>query len=372
MKHRAVLTSLLGSLLVGLPSLGHAQRLEARLDFGLSHARPPADIQTEGGSYLLAGGRLFAGPFFGSLHGGLAPDAGAGSWASGALGLHVGRTLSSRVAASLALIGSAFTLGDPTPYRAALGRAMPQITLSAGSLVLRLRGHGGVGRSEVLEVASDLWTFGGGLELGHHFPDLSVRIGGDLYESRDGTYRAAYVEGGGPLGLARWALVARLWDTPGDLEPQLELNLALPIGGRWSAEVTGGRGGPDPLLESPAAVSGSFLLSWDVTGTGRGSMPVYTVERRPGRTVVVFRLRRADASRVSLVGDFSGWQPIPMERVGGVWQARLPVPPGLYHFGFLVDGEWHVPPAAPGQVTDEFGRRNATLVVQANVASDEP
>ena len=39
------------------------------------------------------------------------------------------------------------------------------------------------------------------------------------------------------------------------------------------------------------------------------------------------------------------------------------LPPGVYHFGFRVDGEWYVPEDAPGRVSDGYGQVNATLVV---------
>jgi hypothetical protein len=54
-----------------------------------------------------------------------------------------------------------------------------------------------------------------------------------------------------------------------------------------------------------------------------------------------------------------------MRKRGGSWVAEVKLPPGLYHFGFLVDGEWFVPEHAPGRVNDEFGRTNATLIVPA-------
>lgn len=41
-----------------------------------------------------------------------------------------------------------------------------------------------------------------------------------------------------------------------------------------------------------------------------------------------------------------------MTREGEAWVARVRVKPGLYHYGFLVDGEWHVPEHAPGKVAD--------------------
>lgn len=355
----------LGSLLAAPPATT-AQEVGASLDFGLSHARPPADIDAEAASYLLAGGRVFAGPLFASLYGGLAPNDDAGNWAAGELGLRLVRSLTPGLAVGLGLQGSAFALGAPTSYRAALGRATPEVTLSDGPTRLRVRGHGGVGRSEVLDVISDLWTYGAGAEIGHDLRSLSLTIGGDIYESAGGSYRTGYLMASAPVGATRWDLEGRLWEIPnGDLEAQARLTVSVPLSGRLLAAITGGRDGPDPLLNSPAAVNGSFLVSWDVTGPPEPDLPTYTVERRPGRTTVLFRLEAPEASAVSVSGDFSGWEPVPMRRVGGAWQVRIPIEAGLYHFGFTVDGEWHVPEDAPGRVTDEFGRRNATLVVAA-------
>ncbi len=146
------------------------------------------------------------------------------------------------------------------------------------------------------------------------------------------------------------------------MEVQLGISLTVPIGPRWSLELTGARSGPDPLLGSPAGLDGSVLVSWNAAASAVGGSPLVTLIA-DGSTVAVFRLPLKDARSVSVLGDFSDWQPIPMAKQGKTWVARVPVQPGLYHFGFLVDGDWHVPEGAPGKITDEFGRWNATLVV---------
>jgi hypothetical protein len=40
------------------------------------------------------------------------------------------------------------------------------------------------------------------------------------------------------------------------------------------------------------------------------------------------------------------------------------VPDGIYNFGFLADGSWYLPEDAPDAVADEWGRKNATLVIE--------
>lgn len=49
----------------------------------------------------------------------------------------------------------------------------------------------------------------------------------------------------------------------------------------------------------------------------------------------------------------------------GLWAVELTVPGGTHHFGFLVDGSWFLPDDAPDAVADDWGRRNATLVVES-------
>ena len=69
------------------------------------------------------------------------------------------------------------------------------------------------------------------------------------------------------------------------------------------------------------------------------------------------------ADGVDLIADFTEWRPVAMRRTDGGWTVEMRVPPGTYHFAFVVDGRWYVPPDAPGRVSDEWGRANATLVV---------
>ncbi len=76
-----------------------------------------------------------------------------------------------------------------------------------------------------------------------------------------------------------------------------------------------------------------------------------------------FRVEDPAAQRIEVLGDFSGWEPQAMVQDGGAWVLEIPLSAGTYHFGFLVDGEWFVPADAPGQVSDDWGQMNATIVV---------
>ena len=71
---------------------------------------------------------------------------------------------------------------------------------------------------------------------------------------------------------------------------------------------------------------------------------------------VRIRVRAPGASSVELVGDFSDWDPLLLERtVGDTWQIVLPLASGTHRLNIRVDGgAWGVPPGI-GTRVDEFG-----------------
>jgi len=347
-----------------------AQDNRVYVDAGVSHARPPAGVDLDPATYALLGTRFFAGPAFGSLYGGIAADANSADWIGGQLGARYRLKRTDKITWGVTGIVSAFTLGEPTPYEAITARVIPEARFSSGQTAFVLRGYGGIGRSDVTDtrqdsVASfvaDLWMYGAGFEATRPIGRVRTWLGADAFEAADGFYTSAYVGSLGSLASTVWIAELRLWSTPGDIEPEVRISLALPFTSRWSAEVAAGRSGPDPLLGSPAGVDGSAVVSWSVIAPRAEPPPVVTIgERDP--TSVTFRLEGVNAESVSVLGDFSDWQPLPLTRRGKEWSGVVAIEPGLYHFGFLVNGEWYVPEHAPGKVTDEFGRLNATLVV---------
>jgi hypothetical protein len=72
------------------------------------------------------------------------------------------------------------------------------------------------------------------------------------------------------------------------------------------------------------------------------------------------------ASSVAVAGDFSDWEPVPLEprTVAGerIWTSVVPLPSGEHQYMFVVDGEkWVTDPLAPVQREDGFGNRNAVI-----------
>lgn len=77
-----------------------------------------------------------------------------------------------------------------------------------------------------------------------------------------------------------------------------------------------------------------------------------------------------NAQNVSLVGDFNGWGAEPLilkSTSAGMWSAELKLPPGMYQYNLVVDGEkWMANPNAKAHIPDGFGGTNSVVVVNGN------
>jgi hypothetical protein len=80
-----------------------------------------------------------------------------------------------------------------------------------------------------------------------------------------------------------------------------------------------------------------------------------------------FALRRPDARRVALVGDFDEWSPtaVPMTRdPDGTWTTTVPLTPGRHAYAFVVDDSvWTTDPRAPLERDPDYGRSHSIVVV---------
>jgi 1,4-alpha-glucan branching enzyme len=73
---------------------------------------------------------------------------------------------------------------------------------------------------------------------------------------------------------------------------------------------------------------------------------------------VEFRFLRPEARRVSLVGDFNGWNKdqLPMTPAGkGFWKAKLRLPTGTFRFRYCADEQWYTDFAAFGVEPGPYG-----------------
>ncbi|MHB1565829.1 MAG: glycogen-binding domain-containing protein [Acidiferrobacter sp.] len=78
---------------------------------------------------------------------------------------------------------------------------------------------------------------------------------------------------------------------------------------------------------------------------------------------VTLQIRAPGAHHVFVCGSFRDWRCLSLHRAKhGVFRGRIAVAPGLYEYGFKVDGHWRVTRHA-ARVSDGFGGRNNLLVV---------
>jgi hypothetical protein len=85
---------------------------------------------------------------------------------------------------------------------------------------------------------------------------------------------------------------------------------------------------------------------------------------------VQFVLVAPDAKKVSVVGDFNGWDASHAgfqahHRGGGVWSVTAPVPVGHHRYSFVVDDSlWVSDPNAPRVTDNDYGVDNSAIVVE--------
>jgi hypothetical protein len=109
--------------------------------------------------------------------------------------------------------------------------------------------------------------------------------------------------------------------------------------------------------------------SWGVgvslrVGRRPAPVPAAGPELRPQGGVILRMPLRDSHSPPLVAGDFTGWEPRPMERHGTEWRFRIRLPPGAYRYAFLsAQGEWFVPESVPNRMDDGMGGWVAVVVV---------
>ncbi len=372
-RERSLIPVIAFLLAIGAPQLS-AQTSNLIIDAGVSHTLPPGEaLIDESSSYALLGSRFDVSLsrtalLFGSGYVGLTPDAEVGSWASGSLGSVLIIPLGAHIDFGATLWGSAFTVGGVFPYNGLTGRVSPEVRMYVSGWTFAIRGAGGLGRSttsfrrELFSVilADNLWSYGGGAEIGRIAGRASAFLGADVIETSAGSYFSGYARAVLQTAGVSTRLELGLWDTPSGFEPTGQVAVSVPFGRGVRTELSGGRSAPDPLLATPSSGDFGVILSWQAIGAGSANSELV----RLNGEAATFTLTAPSAAKVFIVGDFTLWIPVPMEPAGeGLWSVELAVEPGEYEFGFLVDGEWFIPTGVKGIVLDKWGQPNATLVV---------
>ncbi len=370
-----------GAILLALalrPASALGQWGDLRIEVGGSHAFAASGSQIDAATYLTAGLQVdrwtpSGNGVFGGVFGGLALDSIGGNWGSFVLGgeavARAGRAVEFAISGSV----YGFAVGGPFVYEALTAEVRPEIRIPVGPAVIVFYGEGGKGSSNiefrrtdlVRAFTQDLWHYGGGPELQLYFGGAVTLASYGLLKTAGGTYhRGEFQVRAGAAG-SLLAATIRVWDTPLGTETTGSFSVTVPLGGpNWFARVVGGRTDPDPLVQSQPGGQGGLVIGRRLVRFGPGGpTPVVILRSTTGGVAARFRLEDQVAEQVEVLGDFSGWEPQAMVRDGQAWVLEIPLAAGTYHFGFLVDGEWFVPESAPGQVSDDWGQVNATIVV---------
>jgi hypothetical protein len=153
------------------------------------------------------------------------------------------------------------------------------------------------------------------------------------------------------------------WVRGGPADVVWSLGAAVDIAAGLRLEAGYRSAGYDPLYESSTAGSAALGASFRLGGSSALAAPV-PATYRDGRAVIRIKVRDARGTP-RLAGDFSDWRPVPMTRAGDVFEATIPVAPGVYAYAFVNDaGEWFVPESTPGRRSDGMGGWQAVLVVE--------
>jgi 1,4-alpha-glucan branching enzyme len=86
----------------------------------------------------------------------------------------------------------------------------------------------------------------------------------------------------------------------------------------------------------------------------------------PRARPVHIEFNHTTATRIAIAGTFNDWRPeaTPMIPVGeGRWVKELALPPGVYEYRLVVDGQWMPDPRASETAPNPFGEMNSVSKV---------
>jgi len=391
------------------------QEASVWMDVNATHSRPPTGTDVGTASYGLLGLRINVvgrrSAFDLGAVAGRGVGDGGGGWLSGQTGLSLAG-VSRRLDFGMRAEGSGlsylspvqFGTGDEFTQWLALGTVRPYVGVSFGRSRLGAEGMfaggrwgtrvttvttssptnppvlppvggpgpGDAGRTTVRD-DGPVTIAGGSASLSHAVGPAILEVRAGSYHAENQVARGQYtgVDGTATLALGTVTLSAgvRRWTSPVEGEELGgHLGLGVALGSGANLLVAASRSVSDPRYGSAGDVGVSAGVSMRLGRRGLGPPPPVRVGVASGTgRAVRFLLKRPQASQVAVAGDFNGWEPRAMGRGSdGVWTLETVLPPGVYHYSFVVDGTiWVVPDHATGRVDDGFGRKNAILVVNA-------
>ncbi len=186
---------------------------------------------------------------------------------------------------------------------------------------------------------------------GFWFPELNARasvVAGPLEAAGYAGWRGGASRSNIPEAAAWGGVTAAFW---------LSKNLAL--------QASAGTYPQDLLQALPA---GTYLSAGLRIATSRPVVPSVrplgrpAYERTDGSGLLRFRV--SGAERLDLVGDWTGWEPVPLERAAdGSWILPVRLQPGVYRFNLVVDGQTWIVPEGVVAIDDGYGGKTGLLIV---------
>jgi hypothetical protein len=154
-------------------------------------------------------------------------------------------------------------------------------------------------------------------------------------------------------------------DAPGERSEFSSVAASFALTSHVSLDAAGGSYPSDQLTYAAAGRFASVGLTLRAGGSRRRPLPVPSGVQPVARGMTRLSIRAGDASRVELLGDWNGWQPVAAKRASnGVWYVDMQLAPGEYRYAFRVNGtEWRVPEGT-AQVDDGFGGKSAYVSVR--------
>lgn len=170
----------------------------------------------------------------------------------------------------------------------------------------------------------------------------------------------------GPVDVTAYAGARQVPFDDQEEDPWFGVSAAFWVRSNLAAVAAAGRSGSDIFQGIP----GGDFVSLGIRFTPRRSRPVPPAVPLPlifsGAAAAAGEISFAlpGAEQVAIAGDWNDWTPTPLAQgSGGEWVLPAGVPPGVYRFNLVVDGDqWVVPEGVPS-VDDGFGGQVGILVI---------
>jgi hypothetical protein len=109
-----------------------------------------------------------------------------------------------------------------------------------------------------------------------------------------------------------------------------------------------------------------------VSGLAAALLIVFFLQTEPKMATLPYRfvIYQPDAGQVELTGSFTGWNTIPMKKMGasGYWEATVDLFPGEHQYSYILEDGRRIPdPTILTREKDDFGGENSILDIHRRV-----